>query len=198
MKTLLVTAALAAAIVPTAASAQAIPGAVIAVVDIDRVTTDCTACKAATATLRSRATALQNRERTLAAPLETEGKAIRDAAEALKGKPADAALEARAKAWEAKRASAAQEIERSRLQLQRDQQYISQQVATKLQAIYSQVMTRRGANLLVDVSNTLATSITLDVTNDLLAALNTALPSVQMNAPAQTQQRQQRQQPQGR
>jgi Skp family chaperone for outer membrane proteins len=195
MKTLLVTAALAAATLPTVASAQAIPGAVIAVVDLDRVTNECNACKSAAATLRSRATALQNRQRALAAPLETEGKAIRDAAAALKGKPADAALEARAKAWETKRSNAAQELERTQDQLQRDQQYISRQISAKLVPIYSQVMTRRGANMLVDVGTTLATTNALDVTNDMLAALNTALPSVQTNAPAATQQRQQ---PQGR
>ena len=195
MKTLLVTAALAAAIFPTVATAQAIPAAVVGIVDLDRVTSQCTACKAANATLQSRATALQNRERALSAPLETEGKAIRAAAEALNGKPADAALEARAKAWEARRSSAAQEIQRTQEQLQRDQQSISRQIAAKLAPIYSQVMQRRGANLLVEVSNTLAVSGTVDVTNDILAALNTALPSVQTNAPAATQQRQQ---PQGR
>ena len=77
MKTLFVTAALAAAIVPTVATAQALPATVIGIVDLDRVTRDCTACKAATATLQGRATALQNRERALVAPLETEGKALR-------------------------------------------------------------------------------------------------------------------------
>jgi outer membrane protein len=195
MKILLVTAALAAAVVPTVASAQAIPAAVIGIVDLDRVTRDCTACKAATATLQSRATALQNRQRALIAPLETEGKAIRDAAEALKGKPADAALEARAKAWETKRNNAAQEVQRTQEQLQRDQQYITQQIAAKLGPIYSQVMQRRGANLLVEVGNTVAVSNTVDVTNDILTALNAALPSVQTNAPAASQQRQQ---PQGR
>jgi len=195
MKILLVTAALAAAVVPTVASAQAIPAAVIGIVDLDRVTRDCTACKAATATLQSRATALQNRQRALIAPLETEGKAIRDAAEALKGKPADAALEARAKAWETKRNNAAQEVQRTQEQLQRDQQYITQQIAAKLAPIYSQVMQRRGANLLVEVGNTVAVSNTVDVTNDILTALNAALPSVQTNAPAASQQRQQ---PQGR
>ena len=196
MKALIVTAALAAAIVPTAAAtAQALPAAVVATVDLERVTRDCTACKSASATLNSRATALQNRERALAAPLETEGKAIRDAAEALKGKPADAALEARAKAWETKRSSAAQEIQRTREQLQRDQQYITQQVAAKLAPIYNQVMQRRGANLLVEIGNTVAVSTAIDVTNDIITALNAALPSVQTNAPAPTQQRQQ---PQGR
>ena len=196
MKSLTVTAALAAAILPTAASAQAIPGAVIAVVDIDKVSRECNACKSAAATLQSRATGLQNRQRTLAAPLETEGKAIQTAIDALQGKPADAALEARVKAWETKRNTAAQELDRSREQLQRDQAYIGQQITAKLGPIYSQVMQRRGANMMVEVGTTLATSSALDVTNDVLTALNAALPSVQTNAPAATQQRQQR--PQGR
>ena len=184
MKTLLVTAAFAAAIVPTAATAQAIPAAVIAVVDLDRVTRDCNACKSAAATLQSRATALQNRQRALVAPLESEGKAIRDAAQALQGKPADAALEARAKAWETKRNNAAQEVQRMGDQLQRDQQYISQQVASKLGPIYSQVMQRRGANIMVEQGATLATATSLDVTTDVIGALNTAMPTIQTVAPA--------------
>jgi hypothetical protein len=54
-------------------------------------------------------------------------------------------------------------------------------------------MQRRGANLMVEVGNTLATGAALDVTNDVLAALNAALPTVTTTAPAQQQQ-----QPQGR
>ena len=37
-------------------------------------------------------------------------------------------------------------------------------------------MQRRGANLLVEMGATLATSTSVDVTNDVLAALNAALP----------------------
>ena len=102
MKTIFVTAAvMAAALAPTAASAQAVPAAVIAVVDLDRVTTDCTACKTASAALRSQVTSLQNREKTLATPLQTEGKSIQTAIDALNGKEPDAALQARIKAFQA-------------------------------------------------------------------------------------------------
>ena len=52
-------------------------------------------------------------------------------------------------------------------------------------------MQRRGANLLVEVGTTLASSRSVDVTGDVLAALNTALPTLVTTAPAQ-------QQPQGR
>ena len=193
MNRLLLTAAAAASLVtPAAVSAQAVPAAVVAVVDLARVTSDCNACKTATAALRGKATSLQNREKALAAPLQTEGKSIQAAIDALNGKEPDAALQARIKAFQAKQQSGAQELQRSQEQLQRDQQYIQKQVADKLGPIYSQVMTRRGANVLMEVGNTLATSNAVDVTNDVLAALNTALPSIATNAPAQPQQ------PQGR
>ena len=46
MKRLLITASLAAsAALPTAVNAQALPAAVVAVVDLDKVTSSCNACK---------------------------------------------------------------------------------------------------------------------------------------------------------
>jgi Skp family chaperone for outer membrane proteins len=192
MKKLLVCAAIAAtAFVPSAAAAQAVPAAVIAVVDLETVTSNCTACKTANNALRSQVTGLQNREKALSGPLETEGKSIQTAVDALKGKDPDAALQARAKTWNDKRQSAAQELARQQQQIQRNQAYIQKQIADKLGPIYKQVMTRRGANLLLSSDATLATSSTVDVTNDILAALNTALPTVATVAPAQAQ-------PQGR
>jgi Skp family chaperone for outer membrane proteins len=195
MKKLLISAAFAASIIlPSTATAQAVPAAVIAVVDLEKVTTDCTACKTASAALRSQVTALQNREKTLATPLETEQKSIQAAIDALNGKDPDAALQARVKAFQSKQQSGAQEIQRQQQQIQRNQQYIQQQISAKLGPIYQQVMQRRGANVLMEVGSTLATSAAIDVTADVTAALNAALPSIATTAPAQTQQ----QQPQGR
>jgi Skp family chaperone for outer membrane proteins len=196
MKTLFISAALAASIIPSAGGAQAIPGAVIAVVDLDKVSSSCNACKTAAAALRSQATALQSRQTALATPLETEGKSIQTAVDALNGKDPDAALQARIKAWQGKRDAGAQEIARGEQQLQRNQAYINQQVRDKLGPIYQQVMQRRGANIMVETGTTLATSTTVDVTNDVLAALNAAMPAIQTQAPAQATT--QRQQPQGR
>jgi hypothetical protein len=47
-------------------------------------------------------------------------------------------------------------------------------------------MQRRGANLLVEVGATLATAQSVDVTNDVLSSLNSALPSLITTAPAQS------------
>ena len=197
MKNLLISASLVAlAIMPSAAQAQAVPAAVVAVVDLEKITSQCTACKTANAALQSQGTALQNRQKALAGPLETEGKAIQAAVDALKGKEPEAALKARAQAWETKRNNAAQELQAQQAQLQRNQQYIQQQIAQKLGPIYQQVMQRRGANLMVEISTTLASGASLDVSNDVLAALNAAMPTVQTVAPAQTTTS--KSQPQGR
>lgn len=194
MKKLLLAPVIAAAMLaPSAANAQAVPAAVVAVVDLDRVTADCAACKTAAATLRSQITALQNREKSLAAPLETEAKSIQAAVDALGGKQPDAALQNRVKAFQTKQQSAQQELSRQQEQIQRNQQHVRRQIGEKLGPIYQQVMQRRGANILMEVGSTLATSQSIDVTNDVLAALNAALPTISTTAPAQTQQ-----QPQGR
>jgi Skp family chaperone for outer membrane proteins len=176
---------------PTAASAQALPAAVVAVVDLDRVTLQCNACKTASATLRSQIASLQNREKTLATPLQAEQKSIQAAIDALQGKAPDAALEARIKAFQTKQQAGAQEVQNQQAQIQRNQQYIQKQISDKLGPIYQQVMQRRGANVLVESGATLATASTVDVTNDVLTALNAAMPTLQTVAPAQAQ-------PQGR
>jgi len=185
MNRMLVTAAFTAAILaPSVASAQTVPAAVIAVVDLERVTTDCNACKTATAALRSQASAEQNKEKTLATSLEGEQKSIQTAVDALNGKEPDAALQARIKAFQTKYQSAQQEAARGRQQLQANQAYISKQVNDKLGPIYQSVMQRRGANVMLETGATLATTTSVDVTNDVLAAINTALPTLQTVAPA--------------
>jgi Skp family chaperone for outer membrane proteins len=195
MRKIAMTAAFAAMVLtPVGVSAQAIPGAVIAVVDLEKVSSECTACKAAKTALEGQVTALKSREATLAAPLKTEGQALQTAVEALKGKDPDAALQARIKAFQAKQQQGAQEIARQTNQIQRNQAYVSQQISTKLGPIYQQVMQRRGANVMVEAGATLASGANLDVTNDVLAALNQQLPSVSTTAPAAPAQ----QQPQGR
>jgi outer membrane protein len=192
MKTLLLSAAFAAAaLAPSTASAQAIPTAVVAVVDLDRVTAECNACKTAQAALRSQLQAYQTRERTLATPIETEQKSLQTAIDALKGKEPDAALQTRIKSFQTRQQQAAQELATQQQQIKANQAYIQKQVADKLGPIYQQVMQRRGANVLVEVGSTLAAAQNVDVSNDVLAALNSALPTIVTTAPAPPQ-------PQGR
>jgi len=62
--------------------------------------------------------------------------------------------------------------------LQSSQANVLRQIQAKLAPIYTQVMTAKGANLALDANSTLARGQALDVTNEVLAALNAALPSV--------------------
>ena len=195
-KTLLIAAATVAAVaLPSAAQAQALPAAVVAVVDIEKVTSTCNACRTAITSLKSQVTTLQNREKALGAPLQTEQKAIQAAIDALNGKEPDAALQARVKAFQAKQQQGVAELQRSQQQLQLNQQYVNKQIADKIGPIYSQVMQKRGANVMVEIGTTLASGASLDVTNDVLTALNATLPSISTTAPARPQQQAQ---PQGR
>ncbi|HMI41543.1 MAG TPA: OmpH family outer membrane protein [Sphingomicrobium sp.] len=186
MKILLTTtAAIAATLAVVApAAAQRVPAANIAVVDTSRVTTECTACRAASAALQGQVTALRTRQQQLAASLQGEGTAIQTAVNALNGKQPDATLTARIKAVQAKEEAANQELQRGQQQIQRNQQYVLQQIGTKLTPVIQQVMDRRGANLVIDASASLKAAPALDVTNDVLAGLNAALPSVSTTAPA--------------
>jgi Skp family chaperone for outer membrane proteins len=187
MKMILLQTAVAAAFMglATPALAQNVPPAVIAVVDLEKVTSQCNACKTANAVLTSQVNALRARQKALATPLEAEAKTLQAAVTALAGKAPDAALQTRIQAFQAKQQSGAQEISRQEQQIQRNQVYIQQQIAAKLGPIYRQVMQRRGANMMVEVSTTLATGAALDASNDVLTALNAALPTIQTTAPAQ-------------
>jgi Skp family chaperone for outer membrane proteins len=193
MKTLLASAVFAAAIVtPSVASAQALPGAIIAVVDLEKVTNDCNACKTAAAALRTQVDALQKRQAALGTPLAAEQKSIQAAIDALNGKEPDEALKTRIRAFQTKQQQGSQEISAQEQQVQRNQQYIQKQIADKLGPIYQSVMQKHGANILMEVGSTLASSTSVDVSSDIIAGLNVALPSIQTAAPAEPKQ------PQGR
>lgn len=187
MKTIMIQTAVAAALVGAAvpAAAQSVPAAAIAIVDLEKVTGQCNACKTANAALTSQVNGLRARQKALATPLEAEAKALQAAVNALAGKAPDAALQARVKAFQTRQQQAAQEVSRQEQQIQRNQAYIQQQIGAKLGPIYQQVMQRRGANVMIEIGSTLATGAALDVSNDVLTALNASLTSVQTTAPAQ-------------
>ncbi|HKT14821.1 MAG TPA: OmpH family outer membrane protein [Allosphingosinicella sp.] len=187
-----------AAVIPTAAPAQKVGGAIIAVVNTDRVYKECTACKAAQAQLQTQGNSLQQFAQQLAQPIQTEGQSIEAAVRALNGKPADAALQARITAWQTKQNAANQQFQTRQQTLQSTQQHVLQQINVRLRPILTQVMNARGANVLIDAGNTLDNSPSLDVTNDVLAALNQQLTSVSVTPLPQAAGQQQQQQPQGR
>jgi outer membrane protein len=180
--------------VPTAVSAQRLPATVVAVVDTGKIYTDCTACAAARTQLQSQATALQARQKTLTDQLRPEGQQLEAAVAALSGKQPDAALQARIKAFQDKERAGNTELQTGQQRLQSTQANVLRQINERLNPIINQAMTARGANIAMDVDATLAHAATVNITADVLARLNAALPSVSVTPmPQQAQQ-----QPQGR
>lgn len=176
MKTIISAAVLATAIaLPTAVQAQT---AAILIVDTEQVLTTCTACAAAQTQLRSRQTAAQTRAQTLQRQLQTEGAPIQTAFDALNGKQPDAALQQRITAFQTKERAAQQELSTAQTTLQSTATHVQQQLGTRLVQIVEQVRARRNASIVVSKQSTLANSNTIDVTSEVLTALNTALPSV--------------------
>jgi len=186
MKNIFIAASLATvaiALAPASAQTRAVATQAI-VVDTGRIFAECTACKAAQAALKVQADAIQARQQALAGPLQTEGQALQQAVNALAGKEPDAALKARATAFQTKQQDAQRELAGREETFNRNRAYVGQQVSAKLNPIIVSTMKARGANVAVDPQSILAYEPALDATADVLAQLNTQLPSVSTTAPA--------------
>ena len=194
MKKLLVSAAVLASAfaLPTAAGAQQRPAVII--VDTDSIMSTCTACAAARTQLQQKESALRTRAQTLRSQLETEGKPIQDAIDKLGDKQADAALQARVKTFQQKQQQANQELETGQTSLQSTAAHVQQQLGAKIVQIVEQVRARHGAMVALSKGATLANDNSVDVTSEVLTALNQQLPAVSVTPMPQQQQ----QQPQGR
>ena len=187
---------------PGAALAQRGGSAQVLVVDTSRVVNTCTACVAATSQLQGMLNSAQQRAQQLRGPIETEANALDAQANTVRNLPAgaartqqEAALRTRAQALETRQNQANQELQRLDQNLQSIQANVNRQIGERLALVSNQIMTQRGAVLVLPKGSTLANADSLDVTNEVLAALNQQLPSVSVTPlPQQAQQPQ----PQGR
>ena|SRR5687768_3682369 len=188
---------------PGVAQAQRTPPAVIVVVDSDRIFRECTACRAAQTQLQGMVTSARTRASQLGQPLQTEAQSIEQAAAALRNQSgaartaAETALQTRMQAFQQRQTTAQQEVARLEQNIQSTQQNVLRQINVRLNPIITQVMNARNANLALDTNATLARAGALDVTNDVMTALNAALPSVSVTPLPQAAQPAQPQ-PQGR
>lgn len=179
---------------PGVAQAQRAPGAVIVVVDTDRIYRECTACKAAQTQLQGMVTSARTRATQLGQPLQTEATSIEQAGAALRNQSgaaraaAETALNTRMQQFQQRQTTAQQEIARLEQNIQSTQANVLRQINVRLNPVVTQVMNARGANVALDVNATLARAGALDVTADVLTALNAALPSVSVTPLPQGQQ----------
>lgn len=195
-KILILSAVAAALAVPSAAQAQRAAPTLAVVVDSNRVYRDCNACRTAQAQLQAQVTALQNRQQTLMNQLRPEAQAIQAALDALAGKQPDAALRARAQAFQQRQEAAQKELATTEANIQSIRANVSRQIDERFAPAVRTVMSQQGANLALDVGSTIAHAPALDITNAVIAAVNATLPSLSVTPLPQQQQPQQT--PQGR
>lgn len=176
------TAALALAVMAAPTLAQTLSPAVIVIVDMDRIINDSAAGKAAGTEIQGRVANLQNRASALQSQLRTEADAIQQGQ--ANNSLAGAALETRARAFGEKQQQAQQELGGMENEIQRSRQYVIQQVTDAANPIITQIMRERGASIALAEGATLQHSASIDVTNDVIARINTSLPRVSTTPPA--------------
>lgn len=169
------------------AAAQALADAKVAVVDVERVMSTCTACVAARTQLQTQQTQFQQFAQQQSQPLQAERTAIETALRAANGKQ-DAALDLRVQAFQKKAEPAQRAINEREQTLRRNAQYVEQQIAQRLVPVIEQVANQRGATIAVAKSSLLFSATAADITDPVLAALNQQLPSVSTTAPPPQQQ----------
>ena len=187
---------------PGIATAQRTPAAVIIVVDSDRIYRECTACVAAQAQLQAQATNMQTRRQTLGAPLQQEMQSIEQAAQAARNQTgaartaAEQAIQTRLQALQTRQTAANNELTQLEQTFRSTSAHVSQQIDQRLLPIIQQSMNAHNANLALPRGATYHYAPSLDVTNEVMAALNQQLPSVSVTPLPQQQTPQQPQQPQ--
>lgn len=193
MKKLLLTAlAVGALSLPATAGAQQRGGVLI--VDTDRILSQCTACRAASTQIQQQVTQARQRAQQLETQLKPEAQSLETAVKALGSRQPDAALQARLTAFRTKQQQANTELQNRETALQSTQAHVQQQIGTRVVAIVEQSRARRGAAAVLAKASTIASDATLDITTEVLTALNQQLPAVSVTPLPQQQQSR----PQGR
>ena len=173
-----------AATAPAVLQAQQLPAPVIAVVNTDQILGTCTQCAAAQAQIQTQAAALQSRVQALQTQIQTEGNALEPLVRALNGAQPDAALATRLQNFQTTQQNAEREIASSRERIQRNLNFVRQQIGQRLQPALQVVSQQRGANIVLDASQVLTSAPTLDITAAVLAIVNQNNTPLNVNAPA--------------
>ena len=188
MKKLVFPIAAAVSALAVAGPAQAQQRAAILVVDTDRVLNECTACKAAATQLQSQVTQGRTRAQQLETSLKPEAESLEKAVQALGGKQPDSALQARIASFRQKQQQGATELSNRENTIQSTQAHVQQQIGRRLVQVVEQSRARRQASIVVAKQSILANDTAIDITGEVLAALNQQLPSVSVTPLPQQQQ----------
>jgi Skp family chaperone for outer membrane proteins len=194
MKNLAISLAVAVSALTVAGAAEAQQRPNMLIVDTDRILNECTACKAAATQLQSQVQQGRQRAQQLEATLKPEADALEKAVRALGSKQPDAALQARITAFRQKQQQGSTELANRESTLQSTQAHVQQQISSRVLQVVEQSRARRQATVVLSKSTALASDPAIDITGEVLAAVNQQLPSVSVTPLPQQQQNR----PQGR
>lgn len=194
MKKLVLTLSAALGVLTISGTAGAQQRPAVLVVDTDRILSECTACRAAATQLQGQVQQGRSRAQQLEATLKPEAESLEKAVQALGGRQPDAALQQRITAFRTKQQQGAAELSNRENTLQSTQAHVQQQIGRRLVQIAEQSRARRQASVVISKGSTLASDNAVDITTEVLAALNQQMPSVSVTPLPQQQQNN----PQGR
>ena len=174
-----------AASAPAVLQAQQLPAPVIAVVNTDQIFGTCTQCTAANTQLQTQANQLQQRVQTLQNQIQAEGTALEPLVQNQSPEQirANAALATRIQNFQTMQQNAEREITQTRERIQRNLNFVRQQIGQRVQPAIATVQTQRGATIVMDAGTLLAASPALDITQAVLAIVNQNTTPLNVNAP---------------
>lgn len=186
MKHFLKSAALTAALLGgTSVAAQAVPPATVILVDMDAVINTSAAGKVAAGELKTKADALQARVASLQTQFGSEEATLQKTAPPQTAAPAVlTAFQAKVRDYGTRRQTAENDINNRKRDFDASRQYVIKQLNDGAQPIISTIMRERGASIVLAEGATLQHTAALDVTPDVIARLDKAVPRVSTTAPA--------------
>lgn len=188
MKTMLKTAAFAVAapfVLATPALAQTLPPPVVVIVDMERVIADSAAGKQAQTELKTRNDAIQARLASLRTQFGSEGETLQKSQPPQSAAPAAVtAFQAKVRDYQQRQQTAEADLQKRGNDFQLSRQYVLKQISDATTPIITTVMRERGATIVLAEGATLQHSAAIDVTADVIARLDKALPRVSTTAPA--------------
>ena len=178
MKNRAISLAVAVSALTASGAAEAQQRPIILIVDTDRILNECTACKSAATQLQAQVQQGRQRAQQLEATLKPEAESLEKAVQALGSKQPDAALQARIAAFRQKQQQGSTELSNRESSIQSTQTNVQRQIGSKIVQVVEQSRARRQASVVMSKSSTLASDNTIDITAEVLAALNQQLPAV--------------------
>ncbi|TRW18060.1 OmpH family outer membrane protein [Glacieibacterium frigidum] len=175
--------ALATTLLATPLMAQTLPAPVIVIVDMEEIISTSVAGKQAQNELKTRFDGIQARLQSLRTQYGTEEQAL------LKTRPtapgaAATAWETKAREMQTRKTKDEQDLAKRNQDFEAARQNVLRQINEGAQPIISTVMRERGASIVLAEGATLQHTAALDVTKDVVARLDKALPRVSAAPPA--------------